>query len=237
MTSANHPDDTTHSYPRLLSPGDFELPAVLAMFRSARDSAFGADVGVLMDKATAELEATHPLTAVPAVGDPAPGFELPDHKGGVVSLDSLVATGPAVVVFYRGVWCPYCNLTLRAYQNHVDALRESGASLVAISPQIPDESLNTLERNSLQYDVLSDVGADTARAYGLTFRLPDYLVDLYRAHGIPLPAFNGTDTWELPIPATFIIDSTKTVRFAEAAPDYTQRADPAEIVAAVQKLG
>lgn len=214
-----------------LLPGEpFELPAVLAMFRAGRDSGVGPDIGARMDRATAELEAAHSLRSVPSAGDPAPAFELPNQSGQPVSLAGLVAAGPVVMVFYRGVWCPYCNVTLRAYQQHASELRALGASIVAISPQLPDKSLDMAERNALDYDVLSDVGAVAARAYGLAFRIPDYLVEAYRRLGHPLPAFNGTDTWELPIPATFVIDRQAIVRFSAATPDYTQRADPADLV-------
>jgi peroxiredoxin len=216
--------------------GPFNLPTVLKMFRDGRDQAVGRDIADRMDRATAELEAVNPLSAVPSPGSAAPLFELPNHKGTTVSLTGLLETGPVVVVFYRGVWCPYCNLTLRAYQQHVPEITQLGATVVAVSPQAPDDSLTVAERNDLTYEVLSDVRAAAARAYGLVFRLPRYLQEAYQEMGHPLPAFNGTDDWELPIPATFVIDRDGTIRFADADPDYTRRANPAVVLAALREI-
>src|SRR5262249_19035969 len=142
----------------LFPTGTFELPAALQRLRGGRDSAVGADIAAKMDRATAELVAANPLAETPVAGDMAPKFALANQTGTMVSLDELLANGPAVVVFYRGVWCPYCNLTLRAYQQYLAELRQIGASLVGISLQTPDDSLTTTERNALTYQVLSDVG-------------------------------------------------------------------------------
>jgi peroxiredoxin len=214
----------------------FDLPAVLKMFRDGSDALVGSDIADRMHRATAELEAADPLKGMLKAGEAAPPFELPNYKGSQVSLSGLLASGPVVVVFYRGVWCPYCNLTLRAYQQLLPQISELGASLVAVSLQAPDDSLTTAERNSLTYEVLGDVGANTSRDYGLVFRLPEYLQEAYRMLGHPLPAFNGTDDWELPIPATFVIDRQGTVRFAEAYPDYTRRPDPQEALAVLRAI-
>jgi peroxiredoxin len=220
----------------LFPTGAFELPVVLQKLRDLRDSAVGADVAAKMDLATAELAGADPLAGMPGIGDIAPGFELPNQTGSIVSLDGLLAVGPAVVVFYRGVWCPFCSLTLRAYEQHLTELATSGVSLVGISPQTPDDSLTMAERNALTYQVLSDVGATASRAYGLVFELPTYLRDTYRTLGHPLPAFNGTDDWELPVPATFVIDGDGKIVFADALADYTHRTDPAQVMAAVRHL-
>lgn len=229
--------EKSYHLPDELFPADiFHLATALQQLRALRDSAVGADVAAKMDQATAELAAANPLTAMPAVGDIAPKFELANQSGTIVSLDELIATGPAVLVFYRGVWCPFCSLTLRAYEQYLPDLRTMGASLVGISLQTPDDSLTTAQRNALTYQVLSDLGAKVSRAYGLTFRLPEYLRKSYRELGHPLPAFNGTDDWELPIPATFVVDSDGIIRFAEALPDYTYRTNPADVMAALRKM-
>ncbi|WP_082972633.1 peroxiredoxin-like family protein [Mycobacterium sp. 1245852.3] len=231
--------DTEKNYrvPYELFPTDaFELPAVLQKLRDLRDSAVGAEVAAKMDQATAELAAAEPLAGMPSVGDTAPKFELVNQTGIMVSLDDLLTAGPVVVIFYRGVWCPFCSLTLRAYEQHLPELRAMGSSLVGISLQTPDDSLTTAERNALTYQVLSDVGATVSRRYGLIFALPEFLQDTYRKLGHPLPAFNGTADWELPIPASFVIDRDGIVRFADAMADYTHRTDPAEVMAAVREL-
>src|SRR5260370_3921577 len=182
--------------------GPFDLPAVLKMFRDGRDEAVGRDIADRMDRATADLKAVDPLSAMPSPGSAAPLFELPNHKGTTVSLTGLLETGPVVVVFYRGVWCPYCNLTLRAYQHHVSEITELGAPLVPVSPQTPDDSLTVAERNDLTYEVLSDVRAAAPRAYGLVFRLATHRQGAHQELGHPLPAFNGTAHRGLPIAAT-----------------------------------
>jgi peroxiredoxin len=231
--------DTEKNYhlPYELFPTEaFELPVVLQKLRDLRDSAVGADVAAKMDQATAALAGADPLAGVPGIGTIAPKFELANQTGRMVSLDGLLAAGPAVVVFYRGVWCPFCSLTLRAYEQHLPELGEWGASLVGISLQTPDDSLTMVERNALTFQVLSDVGARVSRAYGLVFELPGYLRDTYRTLGHPLPAFNGTNDWELPIPASFVIDRDGKIVFADALPDYTHRTDPAQVLAAVRQL-
>jgi peroxiredoxin len=229
-------DINYHRFDEFFPQGPFDLPVALKMFRDGRDGAVGRDIAARMDRATAELEAIDPLRDMPSAGRAAPLFVLPNHKGSTVGLSELLEIGPVVVVFYRGVWCPYCNLTLRAYQQHVREISELGAMLVAISPQMPDDSLTMVERNDLTYEVLSDVGAAAARAYGLVFRLPRYLQESYQELGHPLPAFNGTGDWELPIPAAFVIDRDRTIRFAQADPDYTRRADPADLLAALRAI-
>ena len=223
-------------YEEFFPQGTFDLPTVLKMFRDGRDEAVGRDIADRMDRATAELEAMNPLSDMPSPGSAAPLFELPNHQGRTVSLSGLLETGPVVVVFYRGTWCPYCNLELRAYQQHVPEITDLGAALVAVSPQTPDDSLTIAERNDLTFEVLSDVGAAAARSYGLVFRLPTYLQEAYRELGHPLPAFNATDDWELPIPGTFVIDRDRTIRFAEAHPDYTRRPDPADVLATLRGI-
>ncbi|OBJ50939.1 hypothetical protein A9W95_23015 [Mycobacterium sp. 1423905.2] len=196
----------------------------------------GSEAAAKMDQATAELAGADSLAHIPAVGDAAPTFALPNEVGEIVSLDGLLASGPAVLAFYRGVWCPFCSLTLRAYQPHLPALRASGASMVAISLQTPDASLSTAAGNGLSYPVLSDVGGAVSRDYGLVFQLPGYLQDVYRQLGHPLPTFNGTNDWALPVPAVFVIDKSGVVRFGKALLDYTQRTDPLEVVDVVAHL-
>jgi peroxiredoxin len=214
----------------------FELAAALQKLRDSRDSAVPANIAAKLDQATAELVGADALDGMPGIGDMAPKFELANQNGSMVSLDGLLATGPVVVVFYRGVWSPACNLTLRAYEQHVPQLRKMRASLVAISLQTPDASLTMAERNALSFEVLSDVGADVSYAYGLVFELPGYLHDIYRNLGHPLPAFNGTDDWELLIPASFVIGRDGRIQFADAIPDYLHRTDPADVIAVVRQL-
>jgi peroxiredoxin len=228
-------DDGAHRVE--LPSGPFDLRTELARMYAMRDEVMPGDVGERMDRATAELVASRLTDGVPGVGQLAPSFILPDATGRLVSLDRLLAEGPVVISFYRGIWCPFCSLELRALQQALPEITGSGGRLVAISQQTPDSSLTTVERHDLTFDVLSDVDGAVSRAYGLEFRLPDDLQEVYSMLGHPLPAFNGTDRHTLPVPATFVVDIERTVRFAFADPDYARRADPADVVAALHALG
>ena len=150
-----------------------------------------------------------------------------------MTLAGLRCDGPVVLVFYRGGWCPYCNLQLRAFQAVLDGLHEHGATLVAISPQTPDKSLTLAEQAELAFPVLSDVGNAVARRYGLVFALAADDRKLHSGVGIDLTAFNGDDSWELPAPAVYVVDGDGTIRFASVAGDYRWRVGPDEVLAAL----
>lgn len=167
-------------------------------------------------------------------GAVAPEFLLPDARGGTVRLSSLLQNGPVIVTFYRGGWCPFCDLQLRAYQAVLDEIRRAGAELVAISPQTPDYALLDVEKKDLRFPVLSDAHNRVARQYGLVFALSEALKDLQRGFGNPIPKFNGDDSWELPMPGTFVIDRGGIVRLAHVDPDYTRRLEPTAILAALR---
>eukprot|EP01040_Poterioochromonas_malhamensis_P023633 gene23633-29034_t len=164
-----------------------------------------------MARADLELAASGVAEQALKAGDPAPDFELPGVDGRTIRLSALLRDGPVIVSFYRGGWCPYCNLELRALQSALPQVRALGAQLVAISPQTPDESLSTAEKNALAFPVLSDVGSETARSFGIAFDLADELRPIYARFGHALPDRNGDESWVLPIPATFVIDSTGIV--------------------------
>jgi peroxiredoxin len=198
-------------------------------------SDLGTQLGTVLDSldlGAAELGArTWPATAV---GDMAPDFELPDARGGSVSLSGLRSHGPVVLVFYRGAWCPYCNLQLRAFQAALADIHAVGATLVAISPQTPDNSLTLADRAELAFPVLSDAGNVVARSYGLVFTLAAEDRNLHTNVGIDLSSYNGDDSWELPAPAVFVIDTDGIVRFASVAGDYRWRVGPEEALVALR---
>ena len=161
-------------------------------------------------------------------------FTLPAAAGGDVTLSTLVADGPAVLVFYRGGWCPYCNIALRAYQQELlPALKERGVPLVAISPQVPDGSLSTRETDELEYAVLSDVGNLVARGLGITFRPADDVRAAMTTLGADLAERNGDGGWELPHPAVLVVDPGRTIRFIDVHPDFTTRTEPAQVLEAL----
>jgi len=169
-------------------------------------------------------------------GNTAPDFNLPNVHGKPVALSALLARGPVVLTFYRGGWCPYCNLQLRAYQRILPQIRDLGAQLVAVSPEPPDESLSTAERNELEFEVLSDVSADAARAYGLLFDFSDRLKQAYIGMGRDLSAVNADGQWHLPIPATYVIDRDGRIELAYVDPEYRNRLEPADVISALKRL-
>lgn len=207
--------------------------------RDLSENRFGnlpEDIRAIMERGGSELAASGIADQAVGVGAQAPRFTLPSATGDRVALDDLLAAGPVVLTFYRGAWCPYCNLALRALQQHHDAITERGARLVAVSPQIPDESLSLAEKHALTFDVLSDIGADVAKQYGLAFDLSDELGDLYDRLGFDLQRTNAGHGRTLPLPATYVIDRAGTVRWSFVETDYKLRAEPSEILEALDDL-
>ena len=164
------------------------------------------------------------------VGQKAPEFSLPDQLGDTVTLSSMLQRGPAAVVFYRGEWCPYCDLTLRAYQRVLPQIKALGASLIAILPQTADSTLTTVEKKELTFSVLSDVGNVVVRKYGLVFVMPE------AARHPGISAANGDKSWELPIPGTFVIAQDGTIKLAFVDADWTHRLEPAELLKALERV-
>ncbi|MFD0678453.1 MULTISPECIES: peroxiredoxin-like family protein [unclassified Paenibacillus] len=171
-----------------------------------------------------------------AVGAMAPDFTLGNQIGNNITLSEKTAKGHVILTFYRGGWCPFCNLELRAYQRIIDNIHEAGAQLLAISPQTPDHSLSVHEKNELSFHVLSDLHNQVAEMYQLKFKLREDLHDFHRSLGAALDEHNGDDSWELPVPATYIIDKQGVIRFANVDPDYTKRTEPNEILNILQSL-
>jgi peroxiredoxin len=188
----------------------------------------------VMDAATEALVQSGLLNQALGAGDAAPDFILPDTQGKPVRLYDLLEKGPAVVVFYRGGWCPYCNIHLRGFQRVLPQLAKMGAALIAISPQVPDRSLTTKEKDELMFPVLSDVGLHVARSFGVAFELPADLLARYEAFGHGLDVMNGPlGAKELPVPATFVVDREARILLAHVDADYTSRLDPVEAVRAL----
>jgi peroxiredoxin len=209
------------------------LNAELRAFYEARQQQIPAEVREIMQRAGQALADSGQADRALTAGAQAPRFRLPSATGQTLDLDELLADGPVVLTFYRGAWCPYCNLALRALQQHHDAITARGARLVAVSPQIPDESLSLTERHELTFDVLSDIGSDTAKQYGLAFDLPDDLAAVYDKLGFDLQRVNDGHPRTLPLPATYVIDRDGTIRWAFVDTDYTTRAEPADILDAL----
>ncbi|MEW9572271.1 peroxiredoxin-like family protein [Rhodanobacter sp. Si-c] len=196
----------------------------------------GPDVLDVIHRSTAELIATGQALNAKKAGDKAPEFTLKDADSHGVSSAELLAKGPLVVSFYRGAWCPYCNLELQALQMAWPQIEARGARLVAISPQTASNSRKSQREHHLTFPILSDEKSRIAAAFGLRFSLPDYLVELYKGFKNDLPTVNDDPAWVLPMPARYVIGTDGIIAYAEVNPDYTQRPDPAELLPVLDKL-
>lgn len=211
------------------------LTSQLQDFRNQFVATLSESTKAVMSQATRNLADSGITDNSLKVGNKVPNFILPNALGVPVELQKLLQSGSVIISFYRGQWCPYCNLELRAFQEYLPEIQSLGASLVAISPQTPDNSLSTVEKNELTFEVLSDVGNQVARQFGLVFTLPEELRPIYQEFGIDVPAHNGDTTFDLPISATYIIASDGTVIYAFVDPDYTKRLEPKLVVEALHQ--
>ena len=167
----------------------------------------------------------------------APRFELPNQHGEQVLLDELLAKGPVVITFYRGSWCPYCNLQLKALQSRLPEIHALGAQLVAISPQAPDGSMSENDIRNMDFVVLSDQNADVAASYGVAWQVPAFLLEHMREdRGLDLESLNNGNGSILPIPATFVLDSEGKVTWRYVDVDYRTRSEPQDIINALKAL-
>lgn len=169
-------------------------------------------------------------------GDKAKDFTLPNAKGEATQLSKLLEQGPLVLNFYRGGWCPFCNLEFKSLHDILPQIKELGANLVGVSPELPDNSLDTIEKHQLQFEVLTDVGNNIARQYGIIMDVPEFMRPVYLEWGIDLPTTNGDDTWELPIPATYIIGSDGNIISSYINKNYTERMEPSDIIKTLETL-
>ncbi|MGJ3246568.1 MAG: peroxiredoxin-like family protein [Elainellaceae cyanobacterium] len=208
----------------------------IAELRAENQAKIPAESRAVMAQATEDLSTSGILDQVRREGDRLPAITLPNALGQPVCVQDLLARGPVVISFYRGEWCPYCNLELRALQQALPDIQAQGATLVAISPQTPDHSLSAAEKHELAFEVLSDVGNQVAREFGLVFKLSPKLLPIYEKFGIDIAAHNGDESYELPIPATYVVDRNGTIVHAFVDADYTQRLEPAEIVEALTQI-
>jgi peroxiredoxin len=181
------------------------------------------------------------------LGAPAPTFALPDAiNGKLVRSSDLLAVGPLIVTFFRGRWCPYCMTELEAWQAAFPAVRERGALLVAISPQLPRQNDFTVQQHHLTYPLLTDAGCRLATQFGIAYTVPDVMRAHYRSILINIPFIHGPQpappgasadddlTWRLPLPATFVISQQNTILFAQAHADHRVRPDPAEVLSTLR---
>lgn len=172
-----------------------------------------------------------------AVGTKAPSFELPDQNGNIVSAAEILAKGRLVLIFIRGRWCPFCVGQMEAMNYIAAAIDDAGASLVAVSPQTEKQAYFTRDQHKLSFPLLVDGHNQLAHQFELVYRVCEEQQALYRSTFVNLPFTNGDQSWELPIPATFVIDRDGTILFASANEDYMERPEPLEILSMLDHLG
>lgn len=211
------------------------LAQEIAKFQAEMAGEMPSDVAQLFARKTEELIETGIARQALHEGDALPAFTLPDPFGKEVASSQLLEKGALVLSFYRGSWCPYCNLELHALQRELPRIEAAGGQLVAISPELPDQSLSLVEKHALKFQVLSDLGNRVARQFGLVFSLDRELRPVYDQLGIHLPDHNGDETWELPLPATYVIGNDGRIAYAFVNADYTKRAEPEDIIAALNR--
>ncbi|MFM7189671.1 MAG: peroxiredoxin-like family protein [Microcystaceae cyanobacterium] len=170
------------------------------------------------------------------IGDFAPDFTLPNTQGETITLSEQLKQGPVLLKFFRGYWCPYCSLELRAYQKVVTQIQALGGTILAISPQTLAASQKTVERHDLTYDLLSDRGCQTAQDYGLAFTIPDAVKQIYLESGCVIPDHNGIEEWVLPVPATFVVDRRGHIALAYVNVDFRVRYEPNDAIALLLSL-
>jgi peroxiredoxin len=210
------------------------LRSELDTFKNAWLERVGPDTAKLVDQDNLALQAL--ASNALRVGDSFPAMFLKNQLGEDLDLRELADIQPLVVTFYRGGWCPYCNLELRAYQKALPEIEALGARLVAITPETPDNSLSTAEKNDLSFPVLSDAKGLLSEALGIRFELSPAIQALYQKFGHDLPARNGDDRWSLPMPATFVVEKGGVIAFAFVDPDYRKRLEPDAAVDVLRSL-
>ena len=174
--------------------------------------------------------------SAPTEGSSAPDFELKNVHGETRRLSEMLKQGPVVLSFYRGGWCPFCNLEFKALSDILPEIQAKGANLIGISPETPDASLSTIEKHHLPFEVLCDLGNQIAERYGLIMTVYEELRPLYQQWGIDVPTANGDDSYQLPIPATYVIKQDGTIHACYVNKDYTSRMEPADILQALESI-
>ena len=235
MADRETPTASTHSVDRIDGPTDTSLKERTVQLRKELNEWLPEGALDSFDEGAEETSRDLLPDAV-SVGDQAPDFRLPDARGGEVELSSLLESGPVVMVFYRGEWCPYCNLQLAAFQESLDEIEAAGASLLAISPQTPDASLTHAEKHELRFGVLSDLRNKVATEYGLVIRQPDVTTAKQLEVGeelglnVDVTTFSGDDSKEFPAAATYVVGQDGNIQWLSVSTDYRWRVGPEEVL-------
>lgn len=181
------------------------------------------------------VEQTGILKSAKQIGDIAPDFTLNNSNGVEISLKEQLKNGPVILIWYRGGWCPYCNITLISLQKEINNFKQFGANLIALTPELPERSLTTKEKNKLGFEVLSDVSNLVAKDYGVVFKLTPEVAESYQK-GFDLHSYNGDDSDELPLAATYVINQDGKIVYSFLDVDYRNRAEPSEILEVLKNL-
>jgi peroxiredoxin len=213
-----------------------KLQTTIDAYNAEKREKMPADVLAVMETSTRTLKASGIENRAFRTGDVMPDFTLPNQNGERRSLSGYLAESPLVLNIYRGGWCPYCNMEMKALHDALPAIEARGARLVGMAPELPDKALDTAERAGLAIDILSDQGNVVAERLGLVFELPQELRPIYEQFGLDIAAYNGDKSFKLPVPATYIVDQDARIVFDFVNADYTRRAEPDEIVATLDRL-
>jgi peroxiredoxin len=189
-----------------------------------------ADIQAIHARVIEELKKSGAAERALQVGSTAPAFELSDHNGKVVRSFELLKKGRLIICFFRGRWCPFCVGQMEAMNAIHSELQSAGASFVAISPQTVHQCSLMADQHKLRFPLLRDAQSNTARQFGLAYRVPEYQQEIYRRVFVNLPFVNGDNSWELPIPATYVLTGDGIVRYSSVNEDYTERPEPDDIV-------
>jgi len=208
------------------------LADIMAAIRAATPAWFGKENDRLVQGLIDAGAADGALKA----GDPLPDFLLPNAEGQLISSTQLLAGGPLVLSFYRGVWCPYCSEELNALAEAAPRLKAAGATVVAITPEIGGVALKTKRERKLQFEILCDVDNGVAMEFGLMFRIPEDIQKSYLKFNVNMPKIYGNDGWMIPIPATYVVGPDGVIAHAYVNLDYRERCDPESLIDIVKKL-
>lgn len=212
------------------------LTDAIDAYNAQKSDQVPSDILGTLAQATAALKASGIEDRAVRTGDPMPDFELPNQHGELRRFSDYLAESPVVLNVYRGGWCPYCNLEMKALHDALPQIETQGARLVGMAPEAPDNGMATAERHRIRIDILSDAGNRVAERLGLVFELPEALRPIYQGLGIDIPAYNGDDSFRLPVPATYIVRRDGVVAHGFVNADYTQRMEPADIIARLESF-
>ena len=229
-------DKTTANKPSVYIAPSYDNPAQSLKEKSKTDMAkMKPEERATMAHAADSLEQRLPDPGL-KIGEKAPDFNLPDAFGIKVKLSVLLKQGPVVLVFYRGAWCPFCNLHLHTLNKSLSEIERLGGQLVTITPQKPDMSAAQIKKSNYSFRVLSDLDNSTMKAYRLFYKMDADLIKLYKKLGLDVAIFNGPGRYVLPVPGSFVIDQKGVIVARHASTDYTQRMEPAAIIKALEDL-